>query len=252
MNLELGAIAIPFFFFLCSSGFIYGPQFGIDRAYYLSLVVLSPFLTNGYKFVIQFCSKILKRWRLKKDISRSPDRHFTKKSDFYSQRFNLLPLAILLATFLLFNTGLIYQIAGSPVSSAFALNKESNGLAYSDSEMAGAKWLNKSIIQGFTIYSDDYSKYLFFEFYPPSFPSIKVSSLRLHPYSNVVLNLTDLPEKCLIYIRTKSISDTHPNDPTYLNSLKMHEIEIGCSKIYDNGGSKIFCKNDNKEVRRKG
>jgi len=257
MNPELCAIAVPFFLFLCISAFIYGPSFGIDRAYYLSLVVLCPFLSAGYKLTLQFWSKMSESmsnfWKRKRQSQDFSMHSLQRHQICHGQSFNLLPISILLAILLLFNTGLIYQVAGSPVSSAFALNKESNGLAYSGSEMRGAKWINKNIIQGYVIYSDWYSQYLLFEFFPPDFANIEVFSLRPHPYKDIVLNFTDLREKSVIYIRAKSISDAHPNDSTYLSSQKVQEITTGSNKIYDNGGSKIFIVADqrNDEEMRK-
>lgn len=239
-KLELGVIAIPVFLFLCSAFFIYGPSFGIDRAYYLSLIVLCPFLSDGYKLTLQFWYKMSKYWK-KIKIPEFPIHSLQKYWTSHSQRFNPLPLAILLAILLLFNSGLIYQIVGVPISSAYTLNKDANGLAYNDAEMVGAKWLNKNIVKGYSIYSDWYSKFLLYEFFPPEFSDIKVYSLR-PPYTNMVLTLTDLPEKSLVYVRAKSINDAHPNDPTYLSSLKIHEIEMGSHKIYNTRGSIVFQK----------
>jgi uncharacterized membrane protein len=239
-RLVLDAIAIPFFLFFSSSIFMFGTHFGIDRAYYLSLVVLSPYTFSGYKLVIQSSSWILKRWREKGKSQGSPIDPSRETQISRTQKFNLLPIAILLAVLLLFDTGLIYQIAGSPVSSGFALNKEANALAYSESEMAGAKWLSETVVQGYIIYPDWNSKFLLYQFFPPRFSDIDVLSLRPDPFSDRLLNLTDLHERSIIYIRSRSISDTHPGDPTYLSTLKVYEITRGASKIYDNGGSKIF------------
>jgi len=238
-KVELGIIAVPNFLFLCSALFMYGPQFGIDRMYYLSSLLLCPFLSEGYKLIAQLYKVV--RYGKKTKIQELPMNSLQKYWTSNSQNFNPFPLSILLAISLLFNSGLIYYIAGVPISSAYTLNKDANGLAYTDAEMMGAKWLDKNIIKSYVIYSDWYSIHLLHEFFPPGFSDIKVYSLQI-PYTNMVLALSDLPQECLIYIRSKSINDLYLNDPTYLSSLKIQELEIGCHKVYNNEGTIIFQK----------
>jgi len=215
---ELDAIAISLLIFLFVSFAIAG-NFGIDRMYVLTSVVLSGYILHGFRKVVEIF------------------KHGIFNRAFTEQRLHMY-LALLLSIFLLFNSGLVYQLAGVPISSAISLNSQSNTLAYTDAEMSGARWLKQSIAEVQVIYSDKFSSYLLYKFYPLGYSNLAVISLEKEGH---ILYPTDLHEGSVVYIRAKSITDVEKSEfVEYIGSLEIEQIVLKTNKIYESNGCKIF------------
>lgn len=215
---ELDALAFSFMLFLFASFFVTG-RFGMDRMYVFSSILLSGYIFLGYNALTE--------------VLRGSNHARLKIP--YEQMSNVF-LAILLSTFLLFNTGLIYQLAGTPIESAISLNPESNTLAYNDAEIKGAKWLFNNATESTRIFCDLYSSTLFKRFYDPS--KEKIFSLK----STVELSrLPNMFKKTdLIYIRSKALINETTNEPQYVEIQELAQIEFLANKVYDNGDSRIY------------
>jgi uncharacterized membrane protein len=215
---ELNSLALSFAFFLFASFFITG-CFGFDRMYVLSSVVLSGYIPRGYSALTNIFLK------------HAPSRSLSLRKQTSS-----LFLAMLLSAFLLFNSGVMYQLAGMPIESAISLNPRSNTLAYSDAEVLGAKWLTDNAWTSSRIFCDYYSCSLFKRFYDPSVE-------RVFPLNTIVTldQLTNvLKETDFIYIRSKALVDEAQDRPQYLGLREIAQIEFLTNKIYDNGDSLIY------------
>jgi len=213
----LDSIALSFAFFLFASFFMTG-YFGFDRMYVLSSVVLSGYIFPGYNAL----TEVLKHARL-----RIPH-----------EQMSHIFLAVLLCTFLLFNSGVIYQLAGTPIESAISLNLKSNTLAYGDAEMVGAEWLIGNLGGSSRIFSDYYSCSLFKRFYDPSIEKVKVFSLKTQVELSRLTSV--LKGADLIYIRARALINETQNRPQYLRIQEMVQMELLTNKIYDNGYSFIY------------
>jgi len=221
---ELDALAFSFMFPFFASLFVTG-HFGFDRMYVLSSVVLSGYMFTGY---------ITLTGALKYTRSRIS---WKRASDIF--------LAALLSTFLLFNSGVAYQLAGAPIESAISLNPKSNTLAYSDAEVVGAKWLTGNTKESSRIFCDYYSCNLFKRFYDPKSydPYIgggetKVFSLKVKVKLSELINV--LREGDLVYIRSKALVQETKDNPRYLRMQEKAQIEFLTSRIYDNRDVSIY------------
>jgi uncharacterized membrane protein len=145
---------------------------------------------------------------------------------------------MLLSAFLLFNSGVMYQLAGTPIESAVSLNPRSNTLAYSDAEMLGAKWLTDNAWISSRIFCDYYSCSLFKRFYDPSVEVERIFPLKTRVTLDQLTNV--LKETDFIYIRSKALVDEVQDRLQYLGLREIAQIEFLTNKIYDNGDSLIY------------
>ncbi|MCS7109369.1 MAG: DUF2206 domain-containing protein [Candidatus Micrarchaeota archaeon] len=149
-------------------------------------------------------------------------------------------LALTLSALLLFNTGVIYQLARTPIESATSLNPRLNTLAYSDAEMSGAKWLVNNKANSCRIFWDYYSGNLIKRFYEPSYIEKTSFSLKMRVSLSQLLEM--LGEADLIYIRSRALVNGSRDEPQYLSMRELEQIELLASKVYDNGASYIYGK----------
>jgi uncharacterized membrane protein len=215
---ELDAIAIPLSMFLLVSFAIPG-GFGIDRMYVLTSVVLSGYILSGYRTVMG----IFKRSVL--------------NSAFAEQRSHIA-LTLLLSIFLLFNSGLIYQLVATPINSAVSLNPQSNTSAYTEAEMEGAKWLIIKTEATNRIFCDPNSAIMFKRFYSPSAYSEKILVLKLQVHLSRLQNF--LTKNDAIYIRLKAINDAEAEKIEFLGEKQIMQIESCVNKVYENGQCNIY------------
>lgn len=232
LNYQILGLIFPFFAFLGIS-YLINAGMGADRAYQISLVLLSPIVVFGYLTLCRAFTRVFKGTQPSDEA----------RAAFEQSPATLIPAVVLLVLLLLFNTGLVYQISGYPVDSAISINTDSNSLAYLQSEMVGAAWLHGN--SGFgnptpknIILADDYGYFLLLEFYS----SIET----LMPFSDVPISVLydeDFRSERFIYVRNKciipNVSISVKNDG-YLTANETSLLGYSHNLIYDSNGCAIY------------
>lgn len=240
LNHQVFALILPFFMFLGASYLING-GLGADRAYQISLILLSPIVVFGYGVLSRLSANVWGLVRGQGELRPLSGRSPTA----------LIPATVLLVLLLFFNTGFIYEISGNPVDSAISLNKDSNSLAYLESEMTGAVWLHGHSEIGDptaesavltdnknALFADEYSYYLLLEFYS--------SPGKLHPFSEETLSElggADLNPGPFFFVRDKCIVQDESNENRGDGSLTTDQISLlehTNSLIYTNNGCAVY------------
>jgi len=109
----VGAIAIPYL----------GSSLGTGRFYHIGLFFLAPFALFGLQSILRLAATSLQRRSSKMD-----------------DRIAVRTFSMLLAVFLLFNSGFLYEVTGdSPVS--VALNPDIDGPRFNEQESYATQWL---------------------------------------------------------------------------------------------------------------
>jgi uncharacterized membrane protein len=188
---------------------------GSDRLYHITLFILAPFCVIGFIAFFEGLNKVLSR-------------------KIGELRINSLKIiSILLAAFLLFNSGFVYEIAKDN-SASISLNNTHDYPRFNDGEVQGAEWVTSKSGNS-TIYGDTYGRLLLYEF---AFWRV-----------NVFWGETGkLPENVYVYLRSLNGKGTvmesesaSTNVYTYLPTSQFYNESLSIkNKIYDNGFAQVY------------
>lgn len=203
-------------------------SFGLERGYYPTLIILAPCLIIGANFISNLPS-----------LKKRGDNLYPSTGNFRS-KLALLIVIVIIASQLMVNTGITYQMFGEPRS--VFLNSE--GLQYDIwyvhiQEVTSAKWLcsytdydipiHTDIYQGkkaFTPLQDDLARIKLNTYFFKNNKSVDTGYIYLG-YQNVV-DKTITP---FLFRKTKTRCVPLAN---------YSHLFVGRSKIYDNGGSEVW------------
>lgn len=115
-----------------------------SRFFHIGLVVLAPYVIIG----------IIEIWNSLRTICSKISRTIRASDTYMTGHFHFA--AIILAIFLLFDTGLVYEVAGEPASS-IALDPDMDYNRNSDSQYTASKWINSMRVDEL-IYADGYRR----------------------------------------------------------------------------------------------
>lgn len=128
-------IALIYYSFMIISIFL-TLGLGMDRAIQIALITLSPFVIIGLETII-------------KRISNSQQSSIAMNSEnsFKVSRLSSVTVAIFLLIFLLFNSGVFFELVKDPNPPLFAINKSTDFPVFTITEHAGVTWLitNKNL-----------------------------------------------------------------------------------------------------------
>jgi len=205
-------LAIFFFAFLMT-GFVITGNFGTDRAYQISLLVLSPYVVDGYNILITIAGRLF-------NIIRGAGKTLSISA------FRYTGLSLFLGVYFLFNTGLVYYLLGQPVASAISLTPNANTVAYNTAELTGALWLKNAGSSGRIIYSDLYTETMLYSVFPGS----------------AFADLSTADESVsYVFIRQRAVvKNIIGIDYGYLRVKQVRKVASVKGKIYSNGYSTIF------------
>lgn len=218
MNFSKGYVTLALVYFAYCIGSVVVPYFAgaLDtiRLFQITLIFLAPFVVIGALTAFKITVKIFKcDWNSKRKES------------------SLKITALFLTVFLLFNSGLIYEITNDPVPSSISLSSDKiNYPIFNQREVAAAQWWAK-VKNNRHIYADFYRYLLLGGFkwdQAAPFPDIENNK-------NFMLRNTDV----YIFVGTWNIE----NQKVIFFSKKtmtLTEITKNKSKIFDDGGASIW------------
>lgn len=195
----------------------------MTRIYHITLIFLAPFFMLGSETVLGWIPKL--------------------------KSFKLPLISIMLITFLLFQSGFVYEVIGD-IPSCGALSKyrikplTSMSYVYGEyiheQDVFSAKWLSQNKAGMSKIYADRQSNYHVLTSYgmlPPRFQ---------HNWSYLLSNTTKNVDKDA-YIYLGNLNVIHgivkgPKGGQSWNITEISPILSNCNKIYSNGGSDIYRK----------
>jgi len=130
----------------------------LDRIYFVCLIFLSPFLITGIEWIAINIKTCLSKVELKKKVASV----LTTVAPNDISRIPAVIVVVLLIIFFLENTGFLYELAGRPLATSIALNRDQVDFTiFSDAELAGAKWLVQNNQNPDKIYYDNIPYQLF-------------------------------------------------------------------------------------------
>ena len=199
-----GAIALPHF----------ARNLHTTRLYQITLIFLAPFCVIGGITVLKVVSKAVRAsWTDQRVIN------------------SLKVLSVLLAIFLLFNTGFVYEVTKDNPGS-IALNSTIDYPRFNEQEVFGAKWLN-DVKSSNPIYADKYRRLLLGSFEWGQVSSFPVDVDKIQDDSYIYLGKFNIMnETVLIGYREKALKRTF-----YTNSS---DIVGDRDRIYANGGAQVY------------
>ena len=202
-------------------------QLGTARAYHITLFFLAPFCVIGYITVFKMMSRVVK-------ASWTDQR----------VRSSLKVLSVFLAIFLLFNTGLVYEVAKDNPAS-ISLNSTINHprFHFNDQDVYGAQWLVNMAENESKIYVGTYERFILYDFVRDMYKVIKFhnDTKRVSHNSYIFLGLLNVREDEVVVVKkeAKGFSQTYPK---LSNSTFYNKVIIHAAKIYDNGNAQVYHK----------
>jgi len=203
--------------FACLSLPFFARQLNTIRFYQSSLLFLAPFCVIGGIIIIYLLSKLVRiRW---------------SSESFQS---SLKILSVFFAVYLLFNSGLINEVAnGAPIS--ISLNNNLDFPRFNTKEIHCASLIaDKTRLS--PIYGDEYGRLLLHEF----------AHWRIRTFDN---NTETLPHTAYVYFRSLNVNgkiiESYENPDNYVlvkNYNLYNTIITKMNKLYDNGGAQIYAR----------
>lgn len=180
------------FFSLVAASMVITGHLGIDRSLDISLTIIAPLALVG----LQWC------------VDRFDGITGTETLSSHTHTIGALFVVLMLV----FSSGLAYEAAGTPASSAINLHENPNSVMYTDEELEGARWLLANSNNS-TIYISTYSSVPF-----KRLMSFQETSERVEGYMDYQLNISiRWNETGYIYIRRAAITDeSTTRTPEYL------------------------------------
>ena len=198
-------------------------QLGTARAYHITLFFLAPFCVIGGITVFKMLSRVIR-------VSWTDKRI----------RSSLKVLSVFLAIFLLFTTGLVYEVAKDNPTS-ISLNSTINHprFHFNDQEVYCAQWLvntaNDSYIYGGS------GRRIFYQFVSDrkKIKEFKNDTKRISPNSYIFMGFFNVREDEIAEVKKEAKGYTRTY-PKLSNSTFYNKVIIHAAKIYDNGGAQIY------------
>lgn len=225
-DVEFAAFSLASFSFLITSALITFSM-GMDRAIQITLLLLTPFATIGFINLFQVLSIIFGY-----SIHRKTSSKVKTRVDLPIKIFS-----VFLAFFLLFNSGVIFEISKDPFPALFNLNNSTEFPVYSTEEITGALWL-ENYAQNTHISSDDRDELLLSEFFPrDDISTFDPNTTILRSQSYLYLGHFAAEEEKILGKNLFGFNKEHIriNDTVFYNSVLRKE-----NKVYNNGGCEIY------------
>lgn len=202
----LACVTVPYF----------ASALNTSRLYQITLFFLAPFCVIGGITLLGAFGKMLRTTKIS-PISEGP----------------LKIVSILLAVFLLFNSGFIYEMAKDHPAS-MSLNSTVDYPRFSDSEVRAAVWMT-NLSGTSTLWGDAYGRNLLFEF----------AFWRVQTFWG---NTTERPYDAYIYFRSRNVKgevmwseETYPGNYTSIQNSPFFNVTLGmAAKVYDDGGAQVY------------
>ncbi|ODV48848.1 putative membrane protein [Methanohalophilus euhalobius] len=197
------AIAVPFF----------SSSLNTIRLYHIALIILSPYCIVGAIIIYNIPRNIFHQsWNIQ-----------------YNR--NVLPaISIFLAIFLLFNSGLVFEVAKDNPGS-FSLNSSLDGPHFNEQEFSGAKWLYE-VKNNNVIYADLYRTLL-------------LDSFDWKSCENIQMDISEIPDESYIYfgslntVENKITILKKEGSSSMLEYISSEAVINNQNKIYANGNSEV-------------
>lgn len=108
---------------------------GMDRAIQISLLLLSPFVIIGLDIFVKqiFVKQMEKMAKVKNKL--------VLDNTIRISRISCIGISFFLLTFLLFNSGVVFELTKDPYPPLFAINQSTDFPVFSEAEHIGASWL---------------------------------------------------------------------------------------------------------------
>jgi uncharacterized membrane protein len=211
----LASLAIPFT----------STTLGTTRAYLITLFFLAPFCAIGCITVFRMLCRVSgASWTDQRVIN------------------SLKVLSIFLAIFLLFNTGLVYEVAkDDPSSISLNTTIKHPRFYFNEQEAHGAQWVANTAKKESEIYAGDFGRFILWDF--------------VHDKNKVRIftnETKDIPPKCYIFMGLLNVRDDEVvvvqrtpagffrDYPKLSNSTFYNKIIIYTNKIYDTGDAQAY------------
>jgi uncharacterized membrane protein len=209
----IASIAVPFF----------ASAMNTTRLYQISLIFLAPFFVIGWLAIFKIMRYILRI----KDIGLSTN-------------FSLQVLSLFLAIYLLFNSGVVFELLHDNTPMSFSLNGTIDLARYDQQEVLGAQWLlNEKNLQWLN--NDEASASIYGDGY---------RSLLLMGYYNNTRALFDdfneMPDNSYIFLGTLNTRDDQvlafkkKDGVSVREYVDTSDLVGNRSKIYANGGAGVY------------
>ena len=200
-------------------------QIGTSRAYHIALIFLTPFCAIGCITVFRMLSGIVRiSW-----------------ADQYVES-SLKILSLLFAIFLLFNTGLVYEIAkDSPTSISLNNTIKHPRFHFSDQEAYGAQWLANVAENESNIYAGDFGRFILWDFIHDK-NKVKVfnNETKWISYNSYIfMGLLNVREDEIVVL-TRTATGYFRDYPKLSNSTFYNGLVIPANKIYDSGAAQVY------------
>ena len=194
----------------------------IDRVYNLSLIFLAPFAIIGFLTLIGFVQGLLP----------------TGTGFHWPIRRSYAAAGILIATFLLFNSGFFYVLANETPSSftTVSLNSQNDPPIFNNQEYTGAAWLVQYAAADNHTFADENRQLLFSDFTNQLTDPVSVlTSFSSIPSGSYVFLGTYNIESSSVLVGTSRLSINPTSE--YLNSEK---VTVDNNLIFSSGATSIF------------
>ena len=205
---------------------------GTHRAYHIALLLLSPFCVIGFITIFRVLSR------------------FVKAPSWTDQRVrsSLKVLSVFFAIFLLFNTGLVYEIAkDNPTSISLNNTIKHPRFHFNDQEACGARWLANTAKKESNIYAGDFGRFILYDFVHDT-TKVRVfgnETKWISHDSYIFMGLLNVRDDEVVILNrgAKGIFRTYSK---LSNSTFYNEIIIHVNKIYDGGDAQTYYKGEKK------
>jgi len=199
-----------------------------ERLYHMGLLLLSPFSVVGGIWVFGKLSKLVKRI-IRRDWLT------------YQNKYTVRTLSIFFSIYLLFNCGVINQIAGTPSSTVLNVtDPKLRRTNFNNQDIFAAKLLNDVTKGGNKIYADKEYAHLF-TMYRGDYLSFKGEEKVITPL---------LPDTYIFFgtnnVKNERLRLSDPKSPRLKQTIvstktsKFYNDVLNNNKIYNNGNSEIF------------
>ena len=216
------------FFGICLASLVIpftSTQLGTTRAYLITLFFLSPFCAIGCITVFRMLSRVSgASWTDQRVIN------------------SLKVLSIFLAIFLLFNTGLVYEVAkDDPTSISLNTTIKHPRFYFNEQEAYGAQWVANTAKKESDIYAGDFGRFILWDFVSNK-DKVRVfnnETIWVPRNSYIFMGLLNVGDDEVVVVR-RTAAGFFRDYPKLSNSTFYNEIVIHSDKIYDNMDAQVY------------
>ena len=200
-------------------------QIGTNRAYHIALFFLAPFCVIGCIAFFRVLGRV-------------------NRTSWTDQRVgsSLKVLSVFFAIFLLFNTGLVYEIAkDSPTSISLNNTIKHPRFHFNDQEAYGARWLANTVEKESDIYTGDFGRFILYDFVHDK-TKVRVfgnETKRISHDSCIFMGLLNVKEDEVVVLK-RTAAGFFRDYAKLSNSTFYNKVIIHTNKICDNGDAQIY------------